>query len=825
MADGRTASARPARPARWSGRRRRSPGRRTPRPRPLDQRPVAASSGTSVAPGSRPRRRPGRARSPGTPRRSSARKSGVVRAADDGDLARPVHQRLRDRQPQPAKRGYWRGQLARTTDSARSAASRCRLEPVYAAYDSSAPAAAAVPDGVALSVGSCGRREQRLGVVGRVVEAAAVVGDGSAPARRRAARRHACSQRASPVVAYSASSPRRHRPWSSSTPAWRAGASVLRHPAQPRRPPRLSDLRARDASSSPRPRRRPAGAARRAAPGLGQRGDRQPVPGRDHLVVAARLRALSRAPRAARRGPAPSAAAASSSGSCSSCSVEAPCSNVPVRRHLEQLRRPRAVVRTEHLDQLRRRPDVRQALDAVGVRVERGREAALSRAQVAQQELRRSPRATRVGQRRPVGPPPVQRTRAAAKRCRTTSSRSAAPPSRRRRCSARSRRRAGRTSRRGPSPRTCRSAISQRPRGDPGPRVVAQQELQDHRRRELRRAAEPAARGSNSSEPARARPRRGRRRRRRAPARRASRDAPRPARVGDRRGRRRRPRRAGVAPGLGDRGQQLRERRHARARCGREVRARVERLAVRREEARSSASRPGRSSPGRPPCRRRRRPGRSSRSTLTLTKPRVHQRGGRLVLERLVRHDVAPVAGGVPDARAAPGRRARAASANASSPHSHQSTGLSLCCNRYGLVEAANRLKPKHFQVDLPGRPSVILLLDDEPRMTTPTAVKPRQGLPEGSGDARAVRHDHRCTLSRRPSFLRPAQLRRSPRTRFGSEVPGRSSWCSARPRLRRRRAQGPPSHKATHSPAAGKLTCGQDRHKLFSGYSRIVEK
>ena len=36
------------------------------------------------------------------------------------------------------------------------------------------------------------------------------------------------------------------------------------------------------------------------------------------------------------------------------------------------------------------------------------------------------------------------------------------------------------------------------------------------------------------------------------------------------------------------------------------------------------------------------------------------------------------------------GTSRRRASANASSPHSHQSTGLSLCCNRYGLVRLAH---------------------------------------------------------------------------------------------------------------------------------------
>ncbi len=37
------------------------------------------------------------------------------------------------------------------------------------------------------------------------------------------------------------------------------------------------------------------------------------------------------------------------------------------------------------------------------------------------------------------------------------------------------------------------------------------------------------------------------------------------------------------------------------------------------------------------------------------------------------------------------GTSRRRASANASGPHSNQSTGLSACCSRYGLVDRASR--------------------------------------------------------------------------------------------------------------------------------------
>ncbi len=66
---------------------------------------------------------------------------------------------------------------------------------------------------------------------------------------------------------------------------------------------------------------------------------------------------------------------------------------------------------------------------------------------------------------------------------------------------------------------------------------------------------------------------------------------------------------------------------------------------------------------------------------LDVDEPVVHHRGDGLVLERLVRHHVAPVARRVADGEQdrlvlAPAR------ANASSPHGYQSTGLSACCRR-----------------------------------------------------------------------------------------------------------------------------------------------
>ena len=151
--------------------------------------------------------------------------------------------------------------------------------------------------------------------------------------------------------------------------------------------------------------------------------------------------------------------------------------------------RPGAVVGTEHLDQLRRGPDVEGALRPLGVGVQRGGERALVGQQLGEQEAR-DPAGHLAGLRRRRTARPSARRPTAAARCRRASSRSAAPPRRGRRRSARTRRPAGRGSRRPPSRRA-----SSRPSASPRPPDAVrhpQQELEHHRRRELRRGAEPA---------------------------------------------------------------------------------------------------------------------------------------------------------------------------------------------------------------------------------------------------------------------------------------------------------------------------------------------
>src|ERR1700683_5111415 len=73
---------------------------------------------------------------------------------------------------------------------------------------------------------------------------------------------------------------------------------------------------------------------------------------------------------------------------------------------------------------------------------------------------------------------------------------------------------------------------------------------------------------------------------------------------------------------------------------------------------------------------------------LDVDEPAVHQCGGRGVFEGFVRHDVAPVAG-----RITPRQENRLVPplprGDGSSPQGYQSTGLSACCLRYGLVSSA----------------------------------------------------------------------------------------------------------------------------------------
>ena len=69
----------------------------------------------------------------------------------------------------------------------------------------------------------------------------------------------------------------------------------------------------------------------------------------------------------------------------------------------------------------------------------------------------------------------------------------------------------------------------------------------------------------------------------------------------------------------------------------------------------------------------------------------VHRRGDRRILERFVRHHVAPVARRVADRQQDRLSFARARAASASSSHGCQSTGFAACCSRYGLVSPARR--------------------------------------------------------------------------------------------------------------------------------------
>ncbi len=135
-----------------------------------------------------------------------------------------------------------------------------------------------------------------------------------------------------------------------------------------------------------------------------------------------------------------------------------------------------------------------------------------------------------------------------------------------------------------------------------------------------------------------------------------------------------------VAPGSGDPGENLAERRHPVGRLRREVGPAVERLAVgREEEAHRPAALAGH---------------RLDRGHVDLVQVRsllavdlhrdevpVQVLGRGRVLEALALHDVAPVAGRVADAQEDRLVLSRARS-SASGPHGYQSTGLCACWSR-----------------------------------------------------------------------------------------------------------------------------------------------
>ncbi len=173
--------------------------------------------------------------------------------------------------------------------------------------------------------------------------------------------------------------------------------------------------------------------------------------------------------------------------------------------------------------------------------------------------------------------------------------------------------------------------------------MVAEQELEHHRRRELRWAAEPGVLGvelAGKAPGGRVQPLRRRRFRPRQGARTAELAGDAGSGIVDLS--------PAVDPRLGDRVQDLPERRHSMRRPGWEVRAGVERPAIGREEG---GHRPSALAGQR--LDRLHVHGVDVWPLLAVDldrhEPRVEVGSGRLVLERLVRHDMAPVARGVSD--------------------------------------------------------------------------------------------------------------------------------------------------------------------------------
>ena len=187
----------------------------------------------------------------------------------------------------------------------------------------------------ALSVGSRGRAEQRLGVVGGVVEAAV------RPSAKRASTTSSSSPAAREPARLAGGLVQREQPLGQVGVVLQhagrlADHAVARGPgAAGRRPGAALEQDGRRAAAAAATQRR---LVRAAPPGLGQRRDGQPVPGGDHLVVAGRLRP----PRPGGEQPAPARrpTAPASSGSAGSCSVDEPCSKVPASVTAQQVGGP-----------------------------------------------------------------------------------------------------------------------------------------------------------------------------------------------------------------------------------------------------------------------------------------------------------------------------------------------------------------------------------------------------------------------------------------------------------------------------------------------------
>ena len=269
---------------------------------------------------------------------------------------------------------------------------------------------------------------ERLRVVGRVVEAA-VLGAGSAPGP---------------------GPPARARPRRSAPRTWprRAPAGRRRGGCGPRARPRAGHGRPSRSAAVDRPGVRSSRSRKSAASvahleegrlvqgpaGIGEGGERQPVPGGQHLVVAGRLWPSRRGAAAARRAPRVSASRTSSRGRSNSTASE-----VSSRTRRRMVRPSQLPARGDVVGGLEERGDrsprtsrissparCRWPLLAVRVRVEAGGEGATGRiAQLVGHEVERL--ADHVGVALVARHlPGVACRRAPAGRCRRASSRSAA---------------------------------------------------------------------------------------------------------------------------------------------------------------------------------------------------------------------------------------------------------------------------------------------------------------------------------------------------------------------------------------------------------------
>ena len=147
------------------------------------------------------------------------------------------------------------------------------------------------------------------------------------------------------------------------------------------------------------------------------------------------------------------------------------------------------------------------------------------------------------------------------------------------------------------------------------------------------------------------------------------------------------------------------------------------------------------------------------------------------------------------------------ARANASSPHAYQSTGLSACWSRYGLVSCARRFTRPRYSGPCNSKPSASSCACPRSRTST-RGRRCTRSRRSSAGSARARANRSRTTSARSASATPPTASASSPRAQGGR----------ARHRPRRDARLGRPHVDADDAQRRGRARRGRDRLGAASG-------